>query len=379
MKEPTKKKATASEHGIMIWLTIQSIVIILVSIISFLFVEFIKSAIWGPGMTINDVYRIGGTILPLCAFLGALNYFLSRYAARHVTTLANGIQEVANGDFEVRLDGRLAGPFAEVYDNFNKMGDELRQVQILRDDFLNSYSHEFKTPITSIQGFANLLLETNVTEEERGRYLRIIADETARLAELANNTILLSKLDSQHIVPDKRLFSLDEQLKQCSIILASEWSGKNITFIGEMDEVRYYGNAHILQHLWLNLIHNAIKYTPANGEISVRLFEHGDSVTVTVSDTGCGMTPEVVARIFDRYYQADPCKTRHGLGLGLSIVKRIVDLCDGEIEVKSRVNEGSTFIVRLPNGGPFETNKPVRPSRNESSNVEYKRDSYRQA
>lgn len=344
--EKTNKKY--NDTKIKSWIAFQSILIIIGAVGASLFVQYASVYFYGSDKdTMNWKFSLG-LIIPLCVVLGALNNYLIKASYKYFSVLSDGIEKISNGNFDVQLNEKNAGPFSDVYHNFNKMGKELQNVQILRNDFINSYSHEFKTPITSINGFANLLLETDVTEDEKEKYLKIIADESARLADLANSTILLSKLDSQTIVSDRKPYSLDEQLRRCVIMLSSNWSHKDITFLGEMEEVVYNGNAELMQHLWLNLLNNAVKYTPKHGEVDVSLTHNDDTIIVEIKDVGIGMSEDEVAHIFEKYYQAEVLEARQGLGLGLSIVKRIVELCNGTIEVKSKKNEGSTFVITLP-------------------------------
>jgi signal transduction histidine kinase len=343
------KIRSATNKEILIWISTQTYIIIAAAVVSVLFVELVAYFFWHDNNNTNLVLHALGIIIPLCIILTVFNYFLSKSIYRHVSNLSEGIKKAANGDFNVRLDPNTAGPLSQVYANFNKMGAELQNVQVLRNDFINSYSHEFKTPITSINGFANLLLDSNVTEEEKTQYLNIIKDESAKLADLANSTILLSKLDSQQIISNKTLYSLDEQLKQCAILLSAEWSKKEIVLSYELDSVVYNGNSELMQHLWLNLLSNAIKFTPQHGAITVSLTQNDGAIFVQISDTGVGMSEEVMTHIFDKYYQGSKSYTAQGLGLGLPIVKRITELCGGTIKVISAENEGSTFIIMLPN------------------------------
>jgi signal transduction histidine kinase len=335
---------------IIMWLTTQTYIIIAASVFSFLFVELVAYFVWHDTSNPNFIFHALGTIIPMCVILAVLNYYLFKSVYRYVSALSGGINKAADGDFDMRLDPETAGPLSHVYENFNKMEIELKNVQVLRKDFINSYSHEFKTPITSINGFATLLLETEVSEEEQKQYLKIIVDESSRLAELANSTLLLSKLESQQIISNKKPYALDEQLKKCAILLSSQWSKKEIAFSCEFDPVTYQGDAELMEHLWLNLLNNAIKFTPEYGEITMSLTEsEGSAVVVQISDTGIGMGEEVMSHLFEKYYQGHEGQVNHGLGLGLSIVKRITELCGGTIEVRSAENEGSTFTIMLPN------------------------------
>ena len=354
MKKNTAKRNV--ETRIAIWLAIQSFIIILAAMLAFLFVD-VMSRLQFFGGDGNLPISIGlalGMIIPLSALLGGLNNYLNKTTLNHISTISEAMEKAANGDFETELvmneTSNSARIYEDIYDNYNKMCTELKQVQILRGDFINNYSHEFKTPITSINGFAELLLSQEVTEAERNQYLRIIADESARLAELANSTILLSKLDAQSIITDRKTYSLAEQLRHCSILLSSQWNCKNISMNNDLAEVSYYGNPQLMEQLWLNLLSNAIKFTPENGEISVILSQTDTNISISITDSGIGMSDDIANHIFEKYYRGEKTHNKQGLGLGLSIVKRIVDLTDGEIEVKSKPNAGSTFTVT------FQTN-----------------------
>ena len=269
------------------------------------------------------LFLIGSTVILGCG----LNYRFNQF----LTGLAGGLRGVAEGNFSLRLDPRRAGPLAAAYEDFNKMAEELQGVQTLREDFINSFSHEFKTPITAVSGFAELLQEPGLTEEERSQYLQIIAEEAHRLANLANSTLLMSRLESQHSIPEKEPFSLDEQIKRCTILLSSAWEKKRIAFSADLEPVSYVGNEELMRHVWINLLNNAIKFTPEGGEVSVTL----------------QCSPEQI-QVFDQYYQGEPNHTEKGLGLGLSIVHRIVELCGGQIQVDSIPDQGSVFTVLLP-------------------------------
>lgn len=282
------------------------------------------------------------------AAAGIAGYRLNRSLSR----LTRGLEAVAGGDYSVRLDPAMAGPFSGTYEDFNKMGKELQSVQTLREDFINNFSHEFKTPISAIQGFAELLQEPGLPEEERRQYVQIILDDATRLAGLADSALLLTHLESQQVIPDQKPYALDEQIKRCAILLSGQWEKKRIAFSAELEEATFTGNEELMNHVWLNLLSNAIKYTPEGGEITVTLAVSDGVLTVRVADTGVGMDRETRRHIFDKYYQGPSGKKLQGLGLGLSIVHRIVELCGGSIEVQSVINQGSAFTVRLPEGTP---------------------------
>lgn len=330
-------------------LLLQSLAIVLTAVGSFMLMTwFIRDL-----LDVKHIYAAAG--LELLGMLGFLTILLVpmitvlyRRRAREVVTLSEAIQKVAAGDYSTRITEYKHAQIKPIYDDFNKMCAELESVKLLRNDFINSYSHEFKTPISSINGFASLVLEKDMPEEEKQQYLKIIVDESARLSNLATSTILLSKLTSQTIVTDIEEYDLGEQLRECSIILSGKWLEKNMEFDAELDSVKYMGNKEMMQHMWINLLDNAVKYTPEGGKITVSVREENGYAIVKIADTGEGMSKEVQKSLFDPYFQGDSSHSRQGLGLGLSIVKRIVELCRGTISVRSTIGEGSIFTVILP-------------------------------
>ncbi len=328
---------------------IQTFAIIITAVGSFMFMTWLVTDVFGVIDTYTAAgYEALGTLVIFTIILVPLNTVMYRRRLREITTLSESISTVAKGDYNTRIDCSKGGQITTIYEDFNKMCAEIASVQILRNDFINSYSHEFKTPIASINGFASLLLDKKLPEEEQRQYLHIIVDESARLSKLANNTILLSKLSSQQIITDTEIYDLSEQIQQCSIILSKSWLEKKIEFSGEFPTAMFTGNKELMQHLWLNLIGNAIKYTPTGGEIIVTVTPRDDCITVQVDDTGEGMTKETLEHLFDPYYQGDASHSRQGLGLGLTISKRIVELCSGTISAQSELGTGSRFTVTLP-------------------------------
>ncbi len=289
-----------------------------------------------------------GILIPMALMMELFSFFLTHHLMKKIKLLTDAIKIVASGNYNIALDEEKSAPLKDVVHDFNMMTEELQSVQTLRTDFISDFSHEFKTPIVSINGFANLLLDSSVTEEDRQEYLQIIAEESDRLAHLAEQTMLMSKLDSQAIIPSKKNYSLDEQIKQKIILLSQLWEGKNITMDIDLSPVTYYGNPDLMSHIWINMLNNSIKYTPENGTIKITLQEKTNNVVFTISDTGNGMTEKEQKQIFNRFYQADLSHSTKGLGLGLAIVHRIIELSEGEISVTSFPGQGSTFTVLLP-------------------------------
>lgn len=288
-------------------------------------------------------------IMPVVAIvITGIIIYITNQNNKMASRFAEAFDRVSHGDFGYQLSVPQKGQFKSLFENFNKMSKELKSIQTLKDEFIHDFSHEFKTPIASINGFANLLLEGGLSEEEQRQYLKIIADESARLSGLAESTLMLNRLENQQFIGEVKPYRLDLQIKECLILLEREWSAKEINISSELPAVEYEGNATLMQQVWLNLLNNAIKFTPPHGEISVSLRRAGGVAEVRVSDTGIGMNREVASHIFDKYYQGDSSHATRGNGLGLAIVKRIVTLSGGDVSVESKENVGSTFIVRLP-------------------------------
>jgi len=191
-------------------------------------------------------------------------------------------------------------------------------------------------------------LDRSVSKADEALYLGIIASESARLSELAENTLLLSRLESQNIVLDKQYYSLDEQIRQCVILLSSRWTAKKVNLELDLKPVRFKANAELLQQLWINLLVNAIKFAPENGRVHVGLHELEGLVQVSVSDNGPGIAEEDIKKIFSKYYRGSNTAGTSGLGLGLTIVKRILDLTQGVIDVENCPGGGAKFIVGFP-------------------------------
>ena len=274
---------------------------------------------------------------------------LGNNAWKPIKSLIEAINKVSKGDFSIKLDENLHPPvIKELNTSFNKMVNELSSIETLRNDFVVNVSHEFKTPIAAIEGYATLLQYNSLTEEERMEYTKVILDSSRQLSSLSGNILKLSKLENQEIVPDKKYFSLDEQLRQALLLLENQWSQKNIDIDMDLKSINYYGSEDLLMQVWINIFSNAIKFTPEGGLIVTRLKNTDKRICVSISDNGVGMSEEVKSKIFDKFYQGDNSRNLQGNGLGLALVKKILDLCKCEIDVKSKLNEGTTFNIYLP-------------------------------
>lgn len=232
--------------------------------------------------------------------------------------------------------------------NLNAMVEELGTVETLREDFIAGVSHELKTPLTAIEGYAVLLGEPDITAAEQRQYTQEILDSSRRLSRMVSSILHLSSLDHCSELPSCREFSLDEQLRQCLLELEPHWTRKHLELDLELPEVRCTGSEELCRQIWQNLYSNAIKFTPDGGTITTRITTEPGWVTVSISDTGIGMPGEVQKHIFEKFYQGDASHSTNGTGLGLALAKRITDLHGGSISVRSAPGEGSCFSVRLP-------------------------------
>ena len=284
-----------------------------------------------------------------CVVVGLLiTTVLYRLILVPMQNLIAAIQEVGRGNFSVRLVSDDRNEVGFLMTAFNKMIESLGELNTLRDDFVANVSHEFKTPLAAIQGCATLLQDDNLSPGERRQYTDIIYNSAKRLSVLSTNILELSRLDHGEVEVRKSRFALDEQLRQALLVLQGDWQSKDIDLNLELAEVEYWGSEDLLMQVWLNLLGNAIKFSNAKGRVSVCLEKLSGAVVVTVQDEGIGIDKEAQRHIFDKFYQADTTHKTEGNGLGLAMVKRILELLGGDIEVRSELGKGATFVVYLP-------------------------------
>ncbi len=311
---------------------------------------------------LTDAENGRDTLFRLGPFFPSLIYFLSSFALSAVISLALWItillplknisraaRRVAGGDFDERVPvPRSLLEIRELTANFNRMVQELGSIESLRSDFVTTISHEFKTPLASIEGYATLLQDPALSPADRAEYTRIIIDSSRQLSAMAGNILLLSRLEKQEIVTNQKYFRLDEQIRQTILLLEPLWEKKSLELDILLPAARYYGNEEMLFHVWTNLLQNAIKFTPAGGMLSVSLTVSPREICVCVADTGIGMDEETRKRLFEKFFSKSAPGADKGNGLGLAITRRIIDLMHGSIEVESRPDEGSRFYVHLP-------------------------------
>lgn len=274
--------------------------------------------------------------------------FAIRKALKPFMRLKEHMEKVAGGDFSVRIEEDGSGELLMLQKSFNRMAEELSGIEMLRKDFIDTFSHEFKTPIVSIRGFAKRLRAGVASEEKKSEYLDFIISESERLSQLAQSILLLSQYENQLVVTDKKPYWLDEQLRRCVLALERQWEKKGLRFELELQELRYCSDEDMMEHVWRNIIANAIKFSADGGKIRIVARTSGENILVSIHDEGEGIGAEAIPHIFDKFYQGDAAHSREGNGLGLSLVRRIVDLAGGDIEVESQVGRGTAFHVRLP-------------------------------
>ena len=302
-----------------------------------------------PGFLLSHFGMPVLVILMVILFSMMISVRLGSSKLKPMNDLINAMGKVSRGDFSVRVDGEdIPGAMGEVVQSFNGMASELGGIEMFRKDFINNFSHEFKTPIVLIRGFAKQLERDDLTEEQRREYAHIIVAESERLANMSSNILLLTKLENQQIITNKTEYRLDEQLRSCILLLEKQWSAKEIDLSLNLDEITYTGDEEMMSHVWVNLINNGIKFSPVGGVLELSCRKREKQLEVVVRDHGEGMSPETEKRIFEKFYQGDSAHATEGNGLGLSLVKRIVDLCGGKIEVESTLGAGTAFTVLLP-------------------------------
>lgn len=291
-------------------------------------------------------------VLLLTLLFGTIDYVRRKIMVeRPVKIITEATEKIMQGDFSVRvrpMHGAGMEGFNQIGMAINAMAAELAGTETLRTDFIANVSHELKTPLAVIGNYATMLQRPGITEEERCEYAKAISEAARKLAQLITNILKLNKLENQQIFPQPKEFDLGEQLCECLLGFEDAWEAKNLEIETDMeDDVRIKSDPELLSLVWNNLISNAVKFTPDGGTIGLSLKTEDGSVVVQVRDTGCGMKPEVGQHIFEKFYQGDTSHATQGNGLGLALVKRVVDILSGEIGVQSVYGQGSTFTVKF--------------------------------
>lgn len=309
----------------------------------------------------NDTTSLFASIGASIAIGGLLAIIAGNIVLHPLAELIKATKKVIQGDYTAHLEMSWKEKYTVAELNqliamFNEMTEELSRTEMFRKDFIANFSHEFKTPLASICGFARQLHEENLSPEQQKEFSKIILDEAEYLSVLSANTLLLTNMENRDIISDKTTFSLDEQLRNCMLRLEPRWAAKNIEIdMEELDEADFFWNEQLLAHVWNNLFDNAVKFTPENGRICVKCHEGSGVITVRVQNSGAGIPAEALPHIFEKFYQADASHATKGNGLGLPLVKKVLSLCGGQISVHSAEGKGTEFTVTLYR----DTNRPT--------------------
>ena len=297
------------------------------------------------GMAVRDVVLI----VLLLAAVGLWVYTVTHNATNPMAEISRAMRKIADGNYDVELvTGEGGKEFIQLEKDFNAMVTQLKNNEYLHKDFSSNISHEFKTPLAIIKGYADLLQSDNLSDEERKLYSGQIAQESGRLTSLTSNLLKLSSLDYNETHMKRTRFSLDEQIRQVVLAMESKWAAKNIRMDLELKDIEFTGEEELMNQVWMNLIDNAIKFTPEGGKISVMTVKTKEQISVTVEDDGIGMSEETMSHVFEQFYRGDTENRYEGSGLGLSLVQRIVHLHGGSVLVESVQGSGSIFMVTLP-------------------------------
>lgn len=342
--------------------------------ISIVIASFALSFAAGYGLSVSVFGQRGLAAHIISGFTGLLAFFLMVTALKMIAELhdrknlkkrlrsraleynmflsstMDAMSRIAHGDFNIFIPVEEEGPFSKIAESVNEMARGLSSMEQLRQDFISNVSHEIQSPLTSISGFAALLKNPGLSDELREHYIDIIETESNRLSKLSANLLKLSSLESDAIPMAPREYRLDKQLESTVLMLEPQWSEKNLNPCVELPKISFFGDEELLSQVWINLLHNAIKFTPEGGEFGITLTSGEKEITCAVYDNGIGIPQEDQLHIFERFYKVDKSRDRSlgGNGLGLSLVKKIVDLHGGAISLQSEAGQGTVFTVTLP-------------------------------
>lgn len=344
-----KRKSSGISGLFLSFIVILTVVfIILFSVAVFVYVRELPGGVTSPAER-KPIYSPVLMVFIICiaTVVGVLLYVWNR-VFKPIEKLNEALIRVKKGDFNCQLVGdNEIDEIEEMYSNFNSMAHELNSTETLRSDFIANVSHEFKTPLASIEGYVTLLQTENLSNEKREEYLEKVIVNTRRLSDLTGNILKLSKIENQQVLTEKSKVDLSENIREQILLLEEKWTSKNIDLDIDLEDVYIEGNDELLSVVWYNLISNAIKFSHDNGKVTIKAHIENDFAYISVADEGIGMAEEELYRVFDKFYQGDTSHKTEGNGLGLALAKKITVLHGGDIYVSSQKGEGSTFYVKL--------------------------------
>ena len=322
------------------------LIILAAGLITLGIVFFLRLVGYFPSRSEQPIIYMVSFIVASAVIGTVISYMVAKHVLSPLSEFEKAMKEIENGNFNVSVDPEgTPKSIARVCESFNRMAKELSGTEMFRSDFINSFSHEFKTPIVSIEGFAARLKKDDLPEEKRKEYIDIIISESKRLTNLSTNILMLNKFENQEYITDRDTFFIDEQIRSCVLLLEKQWSKKDLDFDIDMEPIEFYGNQEMLSQVWLNIIGNSIKFSNEGSVINIKAFTRDGRIRVSITDHGEGMDEETLKHIFERFYQGDSAHASEGNGLGLPLVKRIVELCSGTIRVESEKGKGTVFTV----------------------------------
>lgn len=345
-----KRQAVAKVHKRMLWLIIGAFLLLILLFVLLVFL-MLRYQIFSPRYVSEQSSLVLISIIVSVAVLsqGATVVWMNRIR-RPVDEIIEVIELVSQGDFGVSIDtSRFRDEMLELGEQLNSMIAQLNSIEVMRSDFVSNVSHEFKAPLSSIQGSVTLLSNPSNTEEQRAEYFELLQNATSQFSSLVENVLKLSKLESGNEELRVKRFRLDEQLRRAVLMYEHVWIEKDIELDLSLPECGYLGSEELLQHVWMNLIGNAVKYTQSGGRIAIELDDSDEKhVRVSVEDNGAGMTKQVKEHAFEKFYQGDSSRKSAGNGLGLALVSSICQLTGSKISLESELGRGSKFTVFLP-------------------------------
>ncbi len=329
------------------YFTIWTIISGISSLIVFIIIYFILNINIDMTQKIQNSPLIAIIILLIAQLIisGLMTLIIGNPVIRVMDEIEKVIEEISNGNYKVRI--KETKPLKHIKHNFNKMIAELDSVEILRSDFVNNFSHELKTPVVSIKGYAEELKRDDITTKEKTDYLNIIIEESNRLASLSTNILNLSKIERQEIVTNKTKVNIGEQIRKVVLIEYKKIEQANLDLDLDIDDCYSIVNEDLMEQVWLNLIENAIKFNKKNGQIAIKVKKENEKIKVIIKDTGIGIEPDKLSHIYDKFYTTSTKNGKNGNGLGLALTKKIINLHNATIDVTSKKNKGTEFKILL--------------------------------
>lgn len=351
-----KRRRRSRRHRFTLTLLFSGITFLLIfvtlAIVDSLTILLVHYGIIDINISLPSLSRI---IVDTALFSLGIGFILAFYAGRlplvPINRVINALNELADGNYSARL--KFRGPIAktptivELSESFNRMAEELEHTEMLQSDFVNNFSHEFKTPIVSIAGFAKLLKTEDLTDEQRREYVEIIEEESLRLSQMATNVLNLTKIENQTILTNVTEFNLSEQIRNCVLLLEDKWDKKQLELDLDFDEYTVQANEELLKQVWINLVDNAVKFANEYGTLSIKITDYGQVYSIEVKNTGSTIPRESRDKIFNKFYQVDESHASFGNGIGLAIVKKIVEMHRGEVFVTC-TDDSTALTVELP-------------------------------